>query len=66
MTEPTLPRGQTWEGFFADRLRQKDEIEVAWQSAEWWEREGLKDDLAQLRLDLDCAERHMGVRHDYV
>ena len=60
MTEPVLERRQTWEQFVTERIIEKSSVELALAvEPPWHEAEQLKNQLAQLRFDVDCAMRHL-------
>jgi hypothetical protein len=57
MSEP-MP-DTSWRVFLAERLRRLDELDIAYNSATWWEREAMKDERARLYYDIDIAMRHV-------
>lgn len=58
MREPSLDHRETWEDFFHRKARRRAEIEVAYDSMQWWEREEAKQELTLLRFEIQYAEGH--------
>lgn len=58
MTEP-VPDRISWSQFLAQKIRQRDEIDVAFGSATLWEREAMKTDLKRLGFEIMIAEMHV-------
>ena len=59
-----VERSVTWRQLLASCLRELDELDIAWQSATWWERQDMAYTRDGLYRDIDVALAHID-EHDF-
>lgn len=54
----------TWERFLAEKIRQRNEIQIAMKSATWWEAEQMKDQLKEIWFSIAVALQYVDIQID--
>lgn len=55
------PQPDNWERFLSEKIRERDELQVARVNATPWEEDDIRAMLDQVYFEIECAENALGI-----